>query len=259
MAKYVLGHSDIGVLANYTGGNWKVGLGLELFNRTLLTATSKTVDLSELILDVTLNSSQDIEVLGICNHNISTLGTYQWECFSDSGRTISVYDSGPITPYAYHESIPHKTTCDTLDAPITNVYWRLTINDTNADGYIKIGRLFIGKRFHSTCNMDYGLKHGVDTGKTIVETSTAGVEAFVQSIRSRSALFTHSLGLRAQGNEFYDMQYGSGISENFLYEFDPDEKNKGLHTFMARNESISPLDYPNSNINSMAFSLKEVL
>lgn len=260
MANFVLGYSDSSLSASYSGGTWRNNLDETMLNNKLITAAAKTLDLTTLVLDITLTSIKDIQVLGICNHNLTTSGTYQWQCFSDAGRTVNVYDSGATNPYSYDEGLLHKTTCDTIDNPVTDVYWRLTITDaTNTDGYVKIGRLFIGKRFTTVDNMNYGLKHSIDTSNTVIEKSSVGIESVIQNVRLRGAVFTNKHVTYAKGEEYYKMQLLMGIGEDVLYEFDPDDKQNGIHTFLGRNESITPLDYPLYNLNDIAFALKEVV
>jgi len=259
VGNFVLGYSDSSITATYSGGVWRNNLDTTMLNRKLLTAAAKTLDLTELALDITLTDLKDVQVLGICNHNITTLGSYQWECFSDAGRTVSVYDSGVITPYTYDGSILHQTTCDTIDTAVTDPYWRLTINDTNSDGFIKIGRLFIGRRFITVDNMNYGLKHDMDTSNTIIEKSTVGIESVIQNVRLRGAIFTNKHVSYALGESYYKMQLELGIAESILYEFDPDDKANGIHTFLGRNKVINPLDYPLFNLNDIGFALTEVV
>jgi len=259
VVNFVLGYSDSSITAVYSGGTWRNNLDTSMLNRELLTAAAKTVDLTELILDITLTDTKDIQVLGICNHNITTSGSYQWQCFSDAGRTVKVYDSGVIIPYNYDKSILHHTTCDTLDTSISNAYWRLIINDTNGDGFIKLGRLFIGQRFTTECNMDYGLKHEIDTSNTIIEKSTVGIESVIQNVRLRGALFTNKHISYAMGEIYYKMQLELGIAESILYEFDPENKANGIHTFLGRNKTINALDYPLYNLNDIGFVLTEVV
>lgn len=259
MSNYVLGYHDIGYEASYTGGTWRDDLDTGMLNRQLLTAVSKTLDLTDLTLDITLNASIDIAVLGICNHNMSTSGTYRWTAYSDSGRTNVVYDSGIITAYDYLDSIANKTTCDAIDTPVDDAYWRLKITDTNSDGYIQIGRLFMGKRLNTENNMNTGLKLGVDVSNTIIQESIAGIEVIIQSVNIRTAAFSHPAEDTSVGTEFLSMQLRDGVSEPCLFEFNPEVKSNGLSTFIGRSSIISPLDYPSFASNSFSFQIKEII
>jgi len=260
MGNYVLGYHDIGYNAVFSGGVWRDDLTPSaMLTRPLLTAVARTLDLSELVLDVTLQESIDIQVVGICNHNMSINATYQWQCFSDVDRLNLVYDSGVIAAYAYFDALIHNTTCDALDAPITDIFWRLTINDSNTDGFIEIGRLFMGQRFITEQNMEYGLNIGVDTTNSQMEQSTVGIEAFVQSVKKRTATFSHILTSRDEGTEHLKYQIREGVSQACLFEFDPDNKDEGVRTFIGRNESLSPLDYPQFNVNNYGFNIREII
>lgn len=258
MSKYILGHNDASLDATYSGGTWRTNLDSSMLNNNYLTAACKTLDLTGLTLLITLNNVIDAKVLGICNHNLSSSATYRWQCYSDSGRTTEVYDSGVITVYSYNEGISYKTICDRLDSSVNNTFWKLTITDSNSDGYIKIGRLFIGEEFELEYNMDYGLTHTISTNDTLSETSDFGVDVLEKRINKRGALFTHTLKTYQNGNDFFSMQLLSGITEEMIYEFNPDDKQGGLYTFICRNTKINPLKYPHYNINDMSLSIEEL-
>ena len=256
---FVLGHSDIGYEANITGGVYRDELDETMLNNSLITAVCRTLDNTELVLDITLNESKDIEVLGIINHNLSTSGTYQWECFSDILRTVSVYDTGVINVYEYNKDLIHPSTCDALDRPITNVFWRLTINDTNAFGYMEIGRLFMGERFVTGCNLSQGYKFGVQTDNTVRLESSIGIEVFPQSVKIREAYLPFDQEEYDVGLDYTKLSLSNGISDALLFEFDPAIKNKGIHTMICRQQAISAIDYPFHNINNFSIHLKEII
>lgn len=259
MSDFVMGYGDIGYDAFYSGGTWSGTLDEQMLNRQLITAVARTSDATELVLDITLTVSQVIGVVGIINHNMSNIGTYQWLAYSDSNRLTNIYDSGVITAGTYYEHLTNKTTCDST-GDVSTSYWRLKINDaSNPDGFHQIGRLFFGKRFYPGRNMDYGLKIGVIDDSTDIISSPIGIEIFVDSPNKRTANFTFNQVDYANGDGFIELGLRDGISGACLFEFDPANKSEGTRTFICRQKALSPLDYLSYDINSFSVSLVEII
>lgn len=260
MGEFTLGYGDIGYSASFTGGTWTGELDYRMLNRQLITAVARTLDLTPLVLDITQTVAEPIDVLGVVNHNLTPSGTYRWTAYSDPSRTTLVYDSGTISAGTYYDYMPNKTTCDRIDSPVNTSYWRLELNDpTNPDGYMQMGRLFMGKRFVPSKNMDYGLKMGISEDNTSIIESPTGIESFVDAPNKRTATFSLSLIGYDIGDNFYRMALRDGIVGACLFDFDPDDKNEGMRTFICRQRTLTPLDYPSYDVNTLAVNLVEII
>ena len=259
MSDFILGHNDIGYKSTFAGVTWQPDLNDSMLKRELITAVARSLDLSAFNLDITLSVDQPVESLGIINHNLSKTGTYRWRAYSNPARTNLIYDSTTITVGKYYDKMEYQTTCDATGSEISTSYWRLTLSDpSNTYGYFQIGRIFIGQRLYFDKNMDYGLQLGIEETNSDLETSQVGIETFIDVGNKRTATFDFSLLCYNEGNEFLRFSMGNGIIGACLFEFNPDDKQEGLKTFICRQSSLSPLDYSSYNINNFAISLVEI-
>lgn len=257
MGTFVLGYSDKALDATYSGGTWATNLGLEQFNVSYTTAVARTTTDAVLSLDVTILDLIDIGCVGILNHNLTSAATMQWEFFSEVGRTTLVHDTGSITIGSFSPELLTKNSLTTIPN-ISEYYITLTITDTlNPDNYLEIGGLFIGKRLSSSCNIDYGLTHGVeDSSPTML--SDHGVAHHIQIPVKRTAAFGLSLIDYDEGDAAFKMMLETGVTKRVFYQFDEDDSKLGIYTYVAELSKMSPLQYPSYNINDVNFSIKEL-
>ena len=141
-------------------------------------------------------------------------------------------------------------------------WWRIEFDDqTNAAGYIEIGRMFIGPVWQPKLNMKYdGASIGWET-TTEARQAISGAEYFSDGINYRVQRFT--LGHMKQDEAFsqaFELQRRAGISGEILWIHDPDDTVHALRRrFLARLRQLSPIEYPYPLTNSTAFELKELL
>jgi len=141
-------------------------------------------------------------------------------------------------------------------------WWRIEFDDqTNAAGFIEIGRLFIGPVWQPKLNMSYdGASIGWET-TTEARQAISGAEYFSDGINYRVQRFT--LGHMKQDEAFsqaFELQRRAGISGEILWIHDPTDTVHALRRrFLARLRQLSPIEYPYPLTNSTAFELKELL
>jgi len=140
-------------------------------------------------------------------------------------------------------------------------YWRIEFDDqTNADGFIEIGRLFVGRVWQPKINMIYGASIGWET-TTEARAAISGAEYFSDGINYRVQKFT--LAHMDQDEAFsqaFELQRRAGISGEILWIHDPTDTVHALRRrFLARLRQLSPIEYPYPLTNSTAFELKELL
>lgn len=265
MSDFVLGHSDIGYLStSWSGGTWASGLGTGMLNRQLLTAVARTTTTTDLTLDFNLGANVDPEVVGLLNHNLTSVGTVTWEAYSTSAaRTTGTspnFTSGALTVGSYDPSLTYQTMVTDCGAPQAYAYWRVKISDSgNPDGFFEIGRIFLGKRFYPERNFDYGLQMGVIESNSDLTTSPIGVETFIDAPNKRTARFSFNLVDYSEGNDFYKFMLANGIVGTCVFEFNPDDFQQGIYTFACRQSALNPLDFPSYNINSFSINLVEII
>jgi hypothetical protein len=97
----------------------------------------RTTDLTAQTVVVDLASAQDVDTIAVLEHNMTASSSTTIEAHtadswtSPSFTTTLTYNSGPILKY--------------LSSAESYRYWRFTFDDqTNTDGYIAMGRLWLG-------------------------------------------------------------------------------------------------------------------
>lgn len=259
MGRFIFGYDDESLLATYqSANNFQTNIGVSQLNINYSSAVMRTDDLAPLVIEIDHAADHTFSTLGIVNHNFSPAATVEFQAFSDSNKTNQIYTTGPVTVGDYAIEVAVRTLA--MGIPDTqSAHWKLLVTDAaNPDGYLQIGTLFMGKRFHPDCNMDYGLRHGVEDQYSTRFTSDQGVDTFLTAPKKRTANFALSNRSLDEGNEFFRMMLSTGITRRVLYQFDEDDNINGLYTFMGTLSQLSPLDYPYFQANAMNLSIREL-
>lgn len=257
MGNFILGYGDKALNAVYSGGTWATNLGLSQFTVNYSTAIARTTTDAELTIDVTITDLIEIGCVAVLNHNLTSAATIRWRIYEEIGRTTLIYDSTALTVGNFADELGVKNTITAIPN-VSKYYLRLTVNDTsNPDNFLQFGGIFIGTRFQTDCNVDYGLTHGVEDPSNTMY-SDHGVEHNIQSPVKRTATFGLSLRTYAEGDRAFRMMLESGTVKRVLYQFDEDDKKDGLYSFLGKLDKLSPLQYPTHNINDMNFSIREL-
>jgi hypothetical protein len=288
MANITLGHPNLFDQGNLSGGIWTAGLPLAHLQFRQLGRVARTEDatLEATQFVVDFLSRKTFRVLALVNHSISFAGRWiveasddiefdtiiytatmdawaslagaRWVASELSWRsnnfwrgTVSKEDAEGLTPIAFHIA----------PADIQARYLRIRIIDTtNADGYVQIGRVFVGPAWTPTVNYSYGGSLAYED-PTTVDTSLGGAEYFDERSPYRVMRFT--LGFLDEKTEGFakalDIVRRAGISGEILVIPDPDDKDNGQRrNFMGRLRQLSPLEQAMFQLNSMAFEIKEL-
>ena len=257
---YVLGYKDLGQYASYSGGSWVVGM--EPSSRLAsdyLGAIAKTNDATDLTLDITIPTGNTYNIIGVCNHNLTSSGTITYQVFSNSGRTTNVYDSGAIAVDAFPDAVAFPSSLNAFTDQ-TDIYLRVIISDaTNPESFFTIGKIFVGKRFTTALNMMYGAQNSVDNSNTVKAKSTGGVAIYTGFQPIRQVQFNLQHMALTEGDEFYEFMLGTGHFKNVMFQFDEDDSHNGLYTYPGYLEKLTPLQYPIFNRNSAAYQIREMI
>jgi hypothetical protein len=274
--------TDASVLS---GGSWAATLPLSNLQSRLIGKVARSANTAPAStkFDVDLGAGTKIQAVCLRNHNISLAGTYRVTASTSSSFAALSYDSGwldvwPVVypwgtleweddnfwtgKYTVEQTQGYTVELDHL-LPTTKVarYWRVEISDTtNSDGYVQLGRLFIGPVWQPKINMSYGASVAWET-KTGVQESIGGAEYFQPRTPYRVSKF--SLNWMDQDEAFsqaFELMRRAGIDQEVLFIHDPDDTVHALRRrFLARLRTLSAIDYPYLNINSAAFEVKELL
>lgn len=270
--------------AALSGGSFYPRLPLENLKDRLIGRPARTTDtaLASSMFVVDLGRTAKVQDVTLRGHNLTLAAKYRI-CASNSADFSSLlYDSDwklvwPVVfPWEtleweddnfwsgqYTEEEMDGYTPElghTLPESKVARYWRIELDDrANPKGYIQLGRLFIGPVWQPEINMSYGASIEW-VPNTDVQTSRSGAEYFDRRSAYRLAKF--SLDWLEQDEAFakaFELQRQAGIDREVLFIHDPDDKEHAMRRrFLGRLQSLNPILYPQFDVNSTAFEVKEI-
>jgi hypothetical protein len=289
MANCMMGFPNRADKASLSGGSWMAGLPRANLQDRVIGRVARTANaaLASTQFNMDMGPAGKARALSMRKHNMSLAAKYRLRATSDPANTEfslpDSYDSGwqDVWPTVYPFGTLEwgdenwwsgKYTVDETEGYIAELvhilpadryerWWRIEFDDQgNADGYIEIGRLFIGPVWQPNINMEYGASIGWET-TTEARQAISGAEYFSDGINFRVQRFT--LGCMDQDEAFsqaFELQRRAGISGEILWIHDPDDTVHALRRrYLARMRQLSAIDYPYYGANSTAFELKELL
>lgn len=190
-----------------------------------------------------------VEALALVAHNLSTDATLRLRlATSEAGVTAAPgFDSGVVSawPSSGKPDDPDWQSYFSLVLAANNTgyrYGRVDIADpTNADGYVQVGRLFVGPAFVPTVNVDLNPSLG------LVSPDEAGRSAFGHAYGDNRgpAARVMSLPMSAidedeMGDELFELQRYCGLAKDFGFCLDP-EADERFHRYsmQARFSSLT--------------------
>lgn len=268
--------------ATLTGGSWEAGLPLSNLQDRQLSLVARSVDAltTSTVIKAEFATTRSFRVIAPVNHNFSE--TAQWRVrigTTDGGS--EVYDSGLIDcwqmafdlglmPWGTAGLWRHVDGDEFIghDRAIVHVIesgWmdgtHLTINiedTTNPDGYVQIGRLFLGGGVQPAHNMSYGMSEGwVD--RTEIQTTPGGAEFYKSRRPYRFVNLSLDWLSNTEFQRFYEMQRLLGVSGEVFYVPDTaDADVQQRQGFLGRLQELSPIEYPYHDTRKKAFKIKEL-
>lgn len=272
---------DASTFAAY--GSWEATLPLtNLKNRSLSKVARSTDDAnSSTRFRFSLDIARIIGAVAFVNHNLSSSAEYRFRIYSDSAYTTLEYDSGmldvwPQMPFGTYEwedlrfwdltatdedlALFTKTLIHIPTVAISEQYYQVEFFDAaNEDGYVQLGRVFLGAIYQPFYNMDIGASIGYESG-TLIDTAMSGAEYFDRRNSYRVAQFRldHLTNEEAILNN--DIQKISGTDAEVLFVYDPsDAVNLNRRSFLGRIRTLSPIEQPYATRFATSYEIKELL
>lgn len=272
---------DTSVFGAY--GSWQAALPLtNLQSRTLSkVARSTNAANTSTRLRFTLDTARVISAVSIINHNLSTTAQYRYRVFSDSAYTTIEYDSGLINAWstaafgAYEwedlrfwdltitdddKALFTKTLTHIPTTLVSEMYYQIEFFDvSNPDGYVELGRIFVGAVYQPVINMSLGASISYEN-TTLIDSSMSGAEYFDRRDSYRVARFTLDNLSDSEAIFNNDLQKISGTDAEVLYIWNPsDTENLQRRAFLGRIRSLSAIEQPYSNMFRTGYEIKELL
>jgi hypothetical protein len=284
MSNTIIGYQnriDAATFAAY--GSWSTTLPLTNIKTRSLSRKARSTNAanSSTKLRFSLDSARVIGSVAIVNHNMQKDATWRYRVYSDSGYSTMVYDSGtinvwPLMPYGSYEwedenfwdlqlsdeeiALFTKTLTYVPDTIASAQYYQIEFFDsTNTDGYVELGRIFVGAIYQPTLNMNLGASIGDETN-TVVDVALSGAEFFDRRTSYRVAQFTLDHLTYNESIINGDIIKISGVDAEVVYIYD-DNTALDLHrrAFLGRLRALSPISQPYNTRYQTTYEIKELL
>jgi hypothetical protein len=284
MSNTIIGYQnriDAATFAAY--GSWSTTLPLINIKTRSLSRKARSTNTanSSTKLRFSLDSERIIGSVAIVNHNMQKDATWRYRVYSDSGYSTLVYDSGtinvwPLMPFGSYEwedsrfwdlqlsaeeiALFTKTLTYVPDTVASAQYYQIEFFDsTNTDGYVELGRIFVGAIYQPEINMSLGASIGDETN-TIVDMALSGAEFFDRRTSYRVAKFTLDHLAYNESIINGDIMKISGVDAEVLYIYD-DNTALDLHrrAFLGRLRALSPISQPYNTRYQTTYEIKELL
>lgn len=264
-------------------GSWEASLPLNNLKTRLLSKVARSTDASATSTRLRFAIAKDrvVGVLAIANHNLTVDATFRYRIYSDSGYSTMVYDSGtlnvwPDMPYGYYEweeepfwdlsmtneqRILSAKTLIHIQTNITNAtYYQIEFFDTaNPDGYVQLGRIFLGTKYQPEANMNLGASIGLETD-TLIDKALGGAEFFDRRESFRVARFTLDYLNQSDSIINSDMMRISGIDAEVVFVWDNStDIIRNRRGFLGRLRSLSQIEQPYNTRFQTTYEIKELL
>jgi hypothetical protein len=284
MSNTIIGYQnriDAATFAAY--GSWSTSLPLTNIKTRQLSKKARSTNAanSSTKLRFALDIDRIVSTLGIIAHNLSVDSTWRYRVYSDSGYATLVYDSGtlnvwPSSPYGTYEwedehfwdllpteeeiSYYTKNIIYVVPEIVAAKYYQIEFFDSaNTDGYIELGRIFVGQTYQPVLNMNLGASIGYES-PTIVDTAMSGAEFFDRRESFRVAQFTLDHLTYAESILNNDIMKISGTDLEVLYIWDSaDALNLQRRSFLGRLKALSPISQPYNTRYQTTYEIKELL
>lgn len=282
----LIGFSNLADTSVYGDGAWVPTLPLENLRTRQMgeVARSASVDLFATRFTFDIGGSGSlVRVVGLLNHNLKLNAKYRLSGSKDPSFSVIGYDTGwqsvwpsvytpdqveweaenfwfgiytlsEIEGYPSHLIIP-------LGAAYLLRYWKFEIDDqSNPDGYVEVGRLFVGDGWQPANSIAYNCSIAWEDPTTITE-ALSGSEYFDPKSAYRVArILTHFMSDDEAYSKAFEIQRKSGTWKEVIYIHDVDDTSLSLRRrFPGRLRSIGPIENPYTNANQSNWEIKEAL
>lgn len=252
---FILGYANQVDDAPVSGGSWNASYPLTNIKTRYLFQRARSTDAvstsSTMVIDT--GENQTIGVVALVRHNITTNGTVRIQGYQNAGLTTLSFDSGAVAVYA-GDDFAHAFT------PTEARYWKITVSNLgNPDGYIEIGRVFVGWRFEPEVCVDWGLNIGVESQTTVMQ-SLAGPEFFDSRPNRRIVSGQWSWLTQAEAHGVYlQIQRQQDIEKEVFAMMDPTTNYPDQVWFLGRFRTLNAIAWPYLDRHSVGFEVGEIL
>lgn len=285
MGNLILGYSNLIDESALSGGSWESSLPLTNLQDRMLGVVARSSDalMASTQFTIALPENTAARLIALANHNMSLGALYRITGSSDPTFATAEYQSewAEVWPRVYNSTdldwrAPNwwsgkYTERERAGYNWTLVHdvgsaeylqnWRIEIDDQDhADGFVQIGRLFIGPAWAPP----YGMSVDADGGwspNTDFQRTRSGAKVFDRRPPARVFNFNTEGLTDDQAMQFaFEVQRMAGIDQEVVFVFDDEDTKHALRRrFLATLQQLSPIRYPAPNIAVTGWSVEETL
>ncbi len=283
----MLGFGNLIDAATLSGGSWVGSLPLNNLKARALAKVARSASLSFAHTQFTIDHgvSKPVRIIGLVNHSMQLSAQFRVVGGSDPGfSTGLLYDSGWLDVWpAVYATLSLEWPSNNFwggrytDAERTGVtptrglilpstvsarYWRVEIKDAaNSDGFVQIGRVFMGASWQTQVNALYGATSIAWETTTEIQAAISGAEYFDRRTPYRVARFSTEYMSETEGMAYaFEIQRQMGLDGEVFFVHDPDDVANALRRqFLGRLRELSPVEYPYVGLTKTGWEVKELL
>ncbi|HMY98191.1 MAG TPA: hypothetical protein PLW24_01985 [Burkholderiaceae bacterium] len=248
--------------ATVTGVGWEADAPPSSLVTYDLADTARSIDATaaNTIIDIDFGSAKSVRLLYAQATNYSATATHRLQLGTTNGGS-DVADSGAIdawrfTPWQYDGRVWGSYIL--LPATYSARYARYRIVDeSNADGYVELGRLSLCDAWFIPYGPEGGLADGhADRSSTILNES--GSEQSTRRVRPRTVTLTVPYLTLDEGDYLHQVDQFLGTTDEVVYLPHTDNPARCQQYAMAcRMTELTPLQFPRWGMRAKAFNLTQ--
>lgn len=246
----VLGYANQIDDSTLSGGSWEANYPItNLQNKRRLRKARSTT--TSATIEIALPGSITVGVIALCSHNLSNAATVAITCGTFSSSE-TVYPAPVFVSPDYAVVVDPDTTATSCT---------ITISDAgNADGYVEVGRVFIGPAFRPSTCVDWGFSDGLISASTMQE-SLGGPEYFMDLTARRSWRGQFSWLTTAEAAQLRTIMRVQDIGYELYWvpREDAPPESRGEMWFLGRFAELSDIAYPYLDVHSAPINIRELL
>lgn len=272
---------DESTFASY--GSWEASLPLSNLKNRTLSRVARSTDLAESStrFRFALAKERPVNVVAIVRHNLSTKAQWRYRAYQDASYTTISYDSGllevwPTMSVGFYEweedgfwsmKMPEEDrelfTATTIHVPsvayVIQYYEIEFFDDSNSDGFVELGRVFVGRKYQPTVNMSLGATVGYES-RTLVDEAISGAEYFDRRNSVRVTRFNLELLTAADALLNADLMKMQDTDQECVFVYDSDDSiGSNRKSFLGRLRSLSAIEQPYMTMYQTSYEIKELL
>lgn len=242
----ILGYGNQIDGAVLSGGSWETDYPLSRIKTRFLREKARSTGTTATIT-IDVGSSQPMAVFALVGMNLSVSAEVQI-------TNTSGYDSGVLGAYSSGEfGVALSATASR--------YWTIVITDTNnADGYIEIGRVFIGYKFSPAANIDWSPAFTIESRTGVLE-ALSGPEFF--DVRDNRRVWRGKWSwltdAEAYGVLMAILRQSDVWQEVYLIEEYSDIDYRDQRQFLGRLRAMDAIEWPHLDTHSCGVEIAEVI